>query len=182
MFGTVGHYVENTAGGVHDKFVAWLVEKDPDGMSVAEIDAQLDRLQTLSVEVSKAHTKSDVGKAAYDAAAAQNAIRLKAAENAQAKIEKESPGEKRTAMEAELTAHLDSLQADQAQLDSLKQVSESATKFYKYLEGLFNEKGDRLKTMKARLTVAGNTMKIAKTREQQAAEQAKVVKTHTIVD
>ena len=174
--GTLGHYAVNSVNGVNDKVVAWLVERDPDGMSAAEIDAQLARLSTLSVEVSKAHTKSDVSKAAYEVAVSQNAIRLHAAETAQAKIDKEPAGPKRSSMEADLAAHLESVEADQEQLDSLKAVYQSASDFYTYLDGLFNEKGTKLRSMKAKLATASNTLKANQAREEQSRDQAKVAK------
>ena len=175
-FGTLGHYAINSVNGANDKIVAWLVERDPDGMSVAEIDAQLARLSTLSVEVSKAHTKSDQGKVAYEAAASRNAIRLRTAETAQGKIEKMPAGPDRSSKEAELATYLETLEGDQAELESLKKVYESALQFYQYLDKLFNTKGDNLRSMKAKLATATNTMKSAKAREDQLKEQEKVAK------
>lgn len=175
-FGTLGHYVANLQNGANNAVIVWLTEKDPDGMSAAEIDAQLSRLSELSVEVSKAHTKSDDDKAAYDAAVAQNATRLRTAEIAQGKVDKETDPAKKDSMQKELSDYLASVEADQTQLDSLKQVYESAKAFYEYLQRLFDEKGNNLRTMKAQLTIAGNSMKTAKLREQQADERAQVVK------
>jgi len=177
QFGTLGHYAALQVGKGHEAILGFLAEHDPDGMSEAEIDAKLAQLQAFSVEVSKAHTKSDQDKATYDAAVKQNDIALSAAERMQAKIDAMPAGsQQRADAEAALKDHLDETEANQQLLASYKSTYESAKAFYENVQRLYDERSSRLKTMKSQYKIAANTMKSEKLREQQAEEQAAAAK------